>query len=349
MLNRSNRILLALLGAQIILLAATALLTGGGESRSLEPLLAGIAVEDIDHFSFTDDLDNALTFARGDAGWVLPDADDFPLDSAKIDEILAKLTSLESRRLVASKPANFARLEVKEDDFRRRIDLEAAGQARRLYLGGSGGVDTVYARLAERNMVYLASGLSSWELSTQTSTWLDALYVNLPQDDLLEIAVSNAQGSFTFRRDGEGWLYAGLDEGSVFEDTRLPVILRNAASIRMQAPLGLDALDDYGLDEPQALVEVKYRQLIETESDAADGDEAQAAEDSDEASLEATPQYEEHAFSLTFGAELDDGDIVLKSSAADYYVLVRDTTANVFIDLRHEDLVKPPEPEPAGE
>ena len=175
MLNRSNRILLALLGAQIILLAATALLTGGGESRSLEPLLAGIAVEDIDHFSFTDDLDNALTFARGDAGWVLPDADDFPLDSAKIDEILAKLTSLESRRLVASKPANFARLEVKEDDFRRRIDLEAAGQATRLYLGGSGGVDTVYARLAERNMVYLASGLSSWELSTQTSTWLDAL------------------------------------------------------------------------------------------------------------------------------------------------------------------------------
>ena len=168
--------------------------------------------------------------------------------------------------------------------------------------------------------------------------------MNLPQDDLLEIAVRNAQGSFTFRRDGEAWLYTGLDEGSVFEDTRLPVILRNAASIRMQTPLGLDALDDYGLDEPQALVEVKYRQLIETESDAADGDEADAAEDSDEASLEATPQYEERAYSLTFGAELDDGDIVLKSSAADYYVLVRDTTANVFIDLRHEDLVKPPEP-----
>ena len=195
MLNRSNLFLAALLAGQVVLLAIMTLIAGGREGRQVAPLLEGLSPAEVERVVIADDLDNEMTFARAGDGWALPNADDFPLNGEKVEEILGKLAAMDTRRLVASNPANFARLEVKEDDFRRRIELAGSGKTRVLYLGGSGGVDTVYARRGGENDVYLGSGLNSWELSTQVSTWLDASYVNVPADDVLEIHVSeNARG-----------------------------------------------------------------------------------------------------------------------------------------------------------
>lgn len=342
MLNRTNLYLAALLALQVILLAVVAVTSTGTESRMVAPILSEVAIADVGRLLIADNLENEMTFARGESGWVLPDADDFPLDSAKIDEMLAKLAAMDTRRLVASNPANFARLEVKDDDFRRRITLQAGESSAVLYLGGSGGANTVYVRRGDENEVYLGSGLSSWELSTQVSTWLDANYVDVPVDDLLEINVRREDGSFTFLRDGDNWTYAGLGEGEVFEDTRMPLVSRNAATIRMQAPLGLEALAEYGLDAPAVVVDVRYRQLLEPETESADEPAEGAAETVDEP---AEPEYTEATYSLTFGATMEDGDIVLKSSEAEYYVLARDTVLNAFTNLVHAELVKPPEAE----
>ncbi len=343
MLNRTNLLLAALLLVQALLLAVSVVTTTGTTARTVAPILADIAAADIDRLIIADNLENEMTFARDAAGWVLPDADDFPLDSAKINETLDKLASMDTRRLVASNPANFARLEVKDDDFRRRITLQVGEESTVLYLGGSGGANTVYIRRADEDEAYLGTGLSSWELSTQVSTWLDANYVSIPIDDVLEITVQREDGQFTFRRDGENWAYAGLSEGEIFEDTRMPLILRNAATIRMQKPLGLDALDDYGLDDAPVIVDVRYRQLVET---AGEPDEDES-EPEDEAPAE--PEYKEATYTLTFGATMEDGDIVLKSSDADYYVLVRDTVLNAFTNIVHDELVKLPDPETESE
>lgn len=347
MLNRNNLFLVALLLVQVVLLAIAVVTTTGTESRTVAPILGDIAAADVERLSIADNLENEMSFARSEAGWVLPDADDFPLDSAKINETLDKLASMDTRRLIASNPANFARLEVKADDFRRRITLQAGESSTVLYLGGSGGANTVYIRRADEDEVYLGTGLSSWELSTQVSTWLDADYVNVPIDDLLEISVRREEGRFTFLRDGEDWTYAGLSEGEIFEDTRMPLITRNAATIRMQTPLGLEALDDYGLDAAPVVVDVRYRQLVESPAETA----VETA--SDEAAPEAEPvaelNYTEASYTLTFGATMADGDIVLKSSDAEYVVLVRDTVLKAFTNIVHDELVKLPAPEAGSE
>lgn len=347
MLNRSNFFLAALLAVQVVLLAVGVVLTSGTESRTIAPILAGIATADIERLIIADNLENEMTFARGDGGWALPNADDFPLDSAKIDDTLAKLRAMDTRRLVAANPANFARLEVKDDDFRRRVTVQAGGSGTVLFLGGSGGANTVYVRRADDNAVYLGSGLSSWELSTQVSTWLDAEYVSVPSDDVLDITVTRADGQFTFLRDGENWTYAGLSEGEIFEDTRMPLVLRNASTIRMQAPLGLEALAEYGLDDPPVVVDVRYRQLLEDPDESADELAEAEAPSADEPA--AAPEYTEASYTLKFGATMDEGDVVLKSSEAEYYVLVRDTVLNAFTNLAHDELVKPPESETDSE
>jgi hypothetical protein len=333
MLNRSNIFMAILLIVQLVLLAVSALTTTGTENRQTEPILTGMVAADVERFTFSDDLDNSVTAARAAEGWVLPEADDFPVDGEKVDEILEKIAGLDTRRLVASNPANFARLEVKEDDFRRKLTLEAVEASAVIYLGGSGGADTVYARRAGEDSVYLGIGLNSWELSTQASSWLDASYVEVPQGDVLEITVHNAAGSFTFRRAGEDWTYAGLTDDETFEDTKMPSILRNAASLRLLEPLGLEALEEYGLAEPPVTVEVRYQQMIAAE---ADGD-AEGAE-----SGEVEVEYEELSYRLEFGAALDEG-VALKASDAEYYVTVRETVFNTFADISRADLIRAPE------
>lgn len=349
MISRSNVLLASLLAAQIVLLALSVVFSGGTESRTIEPLVAGISAPEIERMTFATSPDNTVTFTRKDAGWVLPDADDFPVDGEKVDEMLDKLLALDTRRLVAANPVNFARLEVKDDDYRRRIELSGGAVSAIIYLGGSGGVDTVYARRADENQVYLGGGLNSWELSTQIATWVDASYVNIAQDDVRQIRVRNAQGDFTLLRDDESWTYTDLREGEMLEDTQIPGILRNAASIRLVEPLGLSAMDDYGLAEPSVLVEVQYRQLVEAEANEAANSADEVGDDESSAAEAAEPQFSEETLTLTFGAALEGGDIVLKSSQSDYFVSVRETTYQVFAELSRDDLVKLPESDAGGE
>ena len=348
MISRSNVLLASLLVGQIVLLAISVVTSSSTEARPAEPILKGMTAADVARVTFADDLDNEVTFARVDDDWVLPGADDFPVEAEKVEELLAKVDGLDTRRLIATNPVNFARLEVADDDFRRKLSLESGEAAQLLYLGGSGGVDTVYLRRAGEDNVYLGQGLSSWELSTQTSTWLDANYVNAALADLIEISVENAEGVFTFLSEDESWRYTDLQDGEVFDDTKMPIISRNASSVRLLEPLGLEALAEYGLAEPQAVVQVRYRQPVDSEepTDAEAADVSNASDDASSASAEseAELEYMEDSYTLTFGALLEDG-VVLKSSDADYYVLVRDTVFNAFNDLKRANLVKAPEAE----
>lgn len=351
MLSRGNVLLLVVLLIQVVLLAISIATSSSGQARLVEPLLPGMSAAEINRLSFSDDLGNSVTVARGEDGWALPDADDFPVDGAKVEGLLEKIASLDTRRLVATNPANFTRLEVDDDDFRRALDLESDSASAALILGGSGGADTVYVRRAGENNVYLGVGLTSWELSTQISTWVDASYVSVAQDDVLEIRVENDVGQFTFVRDGEGLTYAGLGEDEVLEDTKLPIILRNAATIRLLEPLGREALDEYEMVEPRVRVLVRYRKLVEVDEPAETEDADESSEGAEELSASETdvaePAYTEATYTLTFGAEMEDG-VALKSSDAAYYVLARDTVFEAFNDINRADLVKAPEAEDVG-
>ena len=346
MLSRGNMLLLVILVVQVVLLAIAVVTSSGTQGRPVEPILSGMSAAEIKRISFNDDLGNEVTVARSDDGWALPDADDFPVNRDKVEGLLEQIASLDTRRLVATNPANFTRLEVDDEEFRRVINLDSEDASAALILGGSGGADTVYVRRAGEDNVYLGVGLNSWELSTQISTWVDASYVSVAQDDVLEITVENGEGRFTFHRDGESMTYTDLVDGEAFEDTKLPLILRNAATIRLLEPLGRQALDEYELAEPRVTVDVRYRMLVEQDEPAESddvGEEAESAEESaDGEANDGEPLYREEAYTLSFGATLDDG-VVLKSSDAEYFVLVRDTVFNAFNDINRADLVKAPE------
>ena len=52
MLSRSNFLLLAVLCAQMVLLAISVISSSGTESRAVEPILSGMTAADIERISF---------------------------------------------------------------------------------------------------------------------------------------------------------------------------------------------------------------------------------------------------------------------------------------------------------
>ena len=345
MLHRGNLFLLCLLLLQVALLAL-ALAGRGDESREAKPLLVDFDVDAVDSLTLADDLDASLSLARSDTGWALPAADDFPVKGDNVQELLAKLRDLDTARIVAANPANFPRLLVAESDFRRKLVITAGEQSWTLFLGGSAGADTAYTRLDGENKVYLGTGLSAWDASTLVTNWIDASYAQVSQEDLLSVDISNDQGDFRFARDGDEWEYLGVPDDAEFEDTTLPGILRSASSIRMVKPLGLAALSAYGMAQPAATVQVTYQRVVENEPES----QAESASDED---AQPEPAFTESSYTLVFGAELDDGNIALKSSDREYYVAIRDTTLKTFLDISHDSLlrtpqIEAPEPTPAG-
>jgi len=113
-------------------------------------------------------------------------------------------------------------------------------------------------------------------------------------------------------------------------------MLRNAAAIRMVEPLGLEARDEYALDEPAIMVEVVYRQAVEVE----------ATEEAGE--TEAEIEYAEQSYTLAIGAQQAGGDYALKASSKDYYVLVRQSVVDAFGDVNQDRLVTTVESESAA-
>ena len=338
MLNRSNILLAVVLGVQIVLVAISVAARTGTENRAVQPLLPGLNTVEVLELVIADNLGNSLRIARGDDGWVLPGAGNYPVNSDKLDDLLASILGLDTSRLVATNPANFARLEVADSGFQRKLSIGGVEETRVLIFGGSAGADTVYTRIEGENQVYLGAGLNAWEASPQVSGWIDASYVSVPQEDVTRITVVNANGVFEFERDGQTWRYLGLPDGESFEDTKMPGVLRNAASIRMVEPLGLVLKDEYGMIDPTVTVEVEYRQIVEVAVGSAD--DVSDSEENETDGSEETLDYTTESYTLSFGTKRDDSNIVMKSSTSHYYVTVGGYALDAFSDLDHADLVR---------
>ena len=338
MSNRSNLILAVLLLIQLTLLGIAAISAARLEPARTEPLLTAFSTEAVERITVADDLGNEVSLAKNEEGWVLPNADDFPVDAAKVEELLDKIAGLNTSRLIASNPSSLARLEVKDDDFQRRLNLTNASSTEVIYLGGSGGANTTYVRRADDGRVYLGMGLNTWEAPTQVSLWINTSYVNVPQDDIFALRLDNSHGSFSFQRDGDAWFYDGADEA--VDEVQMAGLLRNAASIHMAAPLGRQTRDEYGLDDPQITLQVWHRQAVETADEATDDE---TTDDETDDAAEAQVEYIETSYALAVGAEQADGNFALKSSTNDYIALARPAVIDAFADVSHETLAPPAE------
>ena len=326
-MSRRNQILAAVLAFQLVLVAViswakSAPVPGG------EPLFLGLEADQVVRVTIHDEQGEHIELAKRTGNWVLPGAENYPCEEDQVAKLLEQIAGLKTDRLVTQTRASHERLKVSEQIYAHSIEVESAdGTGHKLYLGTSPSYSVIHVRAEVQDQVYLASGLSSADVSTRAANWVDTLYFSVPQDQVVAVTLENANGTFEFRKgDDDEWTMSDLAPDETLNKNNVTSLVNRVASVRMLRPLGKEVQESYGLQNPSAVVVIQ-------------------APDEDGKSK---------TYVLHVGAKSDEDDAagaspsyVFKSSESPYYVRVAEYTAKDLVEKTRDDFLElPPTPTP---
>lgn len=323
MIKKHHKILAAVLIAQIVV-SAVVFWPRPSTAGQREPLFPDLEAGDVTAMTVENGEGTVIALEKVTEEWVLPEADNYPAKGDAVQTFLEKLTALTTGRLVTSSDTSHKRLQVASDEFARRVRFETDdGTKETVYVGSSPQYGSVHFRLEGQSETYLTSELTTWDVNPAASAWIDPAYLSLAQDEVSRLTLENANGTFVFEKGTEGtWMMnnpsaegdeASLGQGEVLDQASVDAIVRRAASVTMKRPLGKEAQDAYGMDDPNALV---------------------------------TLETADRTVTLRVGAkDADDASYVVKSSESDYFVRVAATSVTALVENGREAFLKQPTPQ----
>jgi hypothetical protein len=235
MKKKTNLMLLALLGVQLILIIFL-YWSGREKGEPMTDLMQGLAAEAVTELTISDGSGKTLTLRQEEnGGWQAGNGQAaYPADPEQIRHLLTNLTSLQSRRLVTRTKSSHFRLQVDDKIFAKKVVLLArGGETRTLFLGSSPGPQAIHVRPATTDDVYLADGISVWELDTEPESWWQTNYVLLDGERLQEASLKNHHGSFTLRKEGDKWRLADADPQQELTPAVVDDFLRQVSHINI--------------------------------------------------------------------------------------------------------------------
>ncbi|HEX9115247.1 MAG TPA: DUF4340 domain-containing protein [Anaerolineae bacterium] len=321
-MKRTQLYLIVILVLQLALAGFTLWPRSTVSSSASTPLFAKLNASDVVALTVYDKPDSSLKLARQGGGWVLPAADNYPADSAKVDGFLTKVAGLKTNRLVTKTEASQARLQVAANQYQHRVDMQtASGTSQTLYVGSSSGAQATNVRAGDRPEVYLADTLTDADATAQAGTWINPTYLAITTTDTLNFTLKNANGEFSFTKDASGkWAMAGQAASETLNQDNVTTVTNVLTSLAMTAPLGKTAKPEYGLDHPLAVMTL-------------------------------TTKTGNKTYTLTVGALQKGADgansYVVKSSESPYYVQVSEYTVKTLVDQKRDGFLQlPPTPTP---
>jgi hypothetical protein len=319
-MKRRNQILAGLLGAQIVLIVLVFLPRVLPAQNQSGPLLGNVQASDIVKMTVSDKDGKSLTLAKQGADWTLPDFENYTAKSDQVTQFITKLIGIKTDVLATNTASSLKRLQVADDDFVRKIDLQGAdGNVHTLYLGTASGGGANHVRLGGQDNVYVARGINAFEAAADVNGWITPTYLSVPQNNILSASIENAQGKFEFSNNANVWSMKNLPSGAQFNQQELIALLARLGSLNMQSPLGKDARPEYGLDKPSATV---------------------TAVVSDTNSTKVT--------TLKIGARDSAGNYPVISSDSTWYVTVPAASVEPFINAKTDTFLVQSTPVPAG-
>lgn len=319
-MNRQNQILAGILVLQLAIMTFI-FWPGRNATAAVEALYAGITTENIQSMTVSDQ-DKSIKISRGgsDNEWVLPEADGFPVTAVQATDAISKVLTIDTRRLVASNATSHSRLEVTDEKFTRRVDLETKdGQTLTLYVGSAPSFRSTNVRRGDSDNVYLTSSVTADDLRTDYGSWINTTYMAIPETEIQAVTIANAQGTLQFTRPTtDTWTLADLAAGEVFNENNLTSLLTRLSGFNMVKPLGKEEKPEYGMATPSATVTIQ--------SQPADG----AAKST----------------TLLIGQPITGTqNYVAKSSDSEYYVEVASFSVENITNRGRADYLTPPTPE----
>ena len=209
-MSRLNRFLLVLLVVQIAVLLALHHGAPAPTSADHGLLLDGLKVDDVTALEIVED-DSTVHLARSADEWVITEASDYPADADKVDKALRDLAAAEIADQVTQTATSHHKLEVAPDHFKRKITLSTDSGTRTVYLGTAGRAGSTYVRVEGSDAVVAVRDLSSYRFGGKAMSWIDRSFWTVERDKVQTLRLSNASGTMSLRRRGEGWT---IDRGA---------------------------------------------------------------------------------------------------------------------------------------
>ena len=282
----------------------------GGSKVEGGLLFADRTIEDLMELRLVDFDGESMNLAKQGDDWAMSDADNFPVSIDKVNPLITKLLALKTDRIVATTDNSHTRLEVSPEKYKRKIDVVWSDDTiDTLLLGNSAGTGAMHFRLISKDEVYLTSALTAWDANTTPSRYIDTQYFVVDKENIDSIELNNKSGRFVLERNNDKWLYDGLKEGEIFDQSSMDTFLVQVSSIRMATPLGKTFSDSYGLNNPQAELSV----FTKNEG-----------------------KLKEHSFVV--GSQSGD-NYVVSASTSDYYALVSAYNGNNLVEKTHSDFI----------
>lgn len=343
-MSRTNLILSGLLVIQII--AVIIVFAAGGDDDAdivqgaLLPSLDTSAIEEI---VVADDDGSEVRLVQVDGEWVLPlsDGSNFPAVGTRVDTLLNDLAGLQANRLIAQNASSHNSLGVGENEFERRVRLD--GET--VYVGTSGGGNTSHVRLSDSDNVYLASGISSFNINVAPSGWVDTAYFSVAPSTIQTITLENANGTFAFQRnpqpsdDGsDTWLLADLPEDATLNQSLVVSdIVNRLGRLALTEPLAMTPDEAWGFDDPLVSITLTTREEIPLVPEATPTPAADDAEP-------AEPEFEivEETHQILIGVAIGEDGYPVKWDGSAFYVQVAGASVESLVNISLESLTADP-------
>jgi hypothetical protein len=311
-MKRHQQILLGVLAFQIIL-SVMVFWPREAVTSSGELVFPDLQSGEVVGLVVVDNLGERMALRKVEGYWVLPEIDDYPVIESNVAALLEKLSKLSKASVVARTEASHRPLQVSEDAFQRRLEVEVGGgKTTTLYLGSAPRYTATHFRVSGEPETYLTTEMAAYDVNVRFSAWVATAYAHIDPATMTRVVLENQQGSFEFMKEGDAWTLVDLADDEEMSPTSASALVRNASTLSLLKPLGTAQDPAYGLDAPVAVVTIY------------------------------TEDGREHV--LTVGAkDLSDNSYVVKSSDSPYFVGVAEYSVLALVENDRADFLANPD------
>lgn len=148
--------------------------------------------------------DERVVLSNVDGAWRVTDPVDATADQNNVESALNRLGDLRLTRIVATQPENYARLQV-DDTSAVRVIAKAGEETLIRLMVGKYGSGMTMVRIDDRAEVFGASGSLRYAFDRELKAWRDRKVVSVEAADVQSIRFESPNGTFDFKREGDGW------------------------------------------------------------------------------------------------------------------------------------------------
>ena len=202
----------------------------------------------IDEIRIGDKYDNQTTLTKVGDHWILPDLENLPADSSKIDKLLNSISAPDNRWPIAQSVVARQRFQVADYYYQRKLGFLAEGeQLAAIYLGTSPGYRKVHARSKGRDGIY-SIAFNVFDAPAVSGAWLE------PRLLQISTPLSIIADSYSLNRDSGDWLSGA---GLAPEPRELEALLSALRSLQVDGVAAADVQRELSEAEADLILQVR--------------------------------------------------------------------------------------------